>query len=309
MQMLSKSITSLMMLLIFLFALAVPAMAGDKDEGTIGAKLRVIVGAFKDKSDHRWYYGADPGTGMADMLISALVKSGKFKVYAREQLDEILAEKNLSVSDLADPGVEAANKLAIGDYLVSASITEFGYKEKKVGGSKLGLGKLGFTTYTGRVAVDLQLISIGTSEVIIAEDIAKKESSKSLGVGTGDFSFGSDTKFDDHVVGKATRKTINAIVDLLSKNVKPKAWEGGYLIVADDLFFFEAGSEMGIKPGMKLDVKRVKKEVKNRDGKVIKVLYQDVGVLEVTEVDEGLSTCKAVSGSGFQNDDLVKPKK
>ena len=46
MQMLSKSITSLMMLLIFLFALAVPAMAGDKDEGTIGAKLRVIVGAF-----------------------------------------------------------------------------------------------------------------------------------------------------------------------------------------------------------------------------------------------------------------------
>lgn len=308
MKMLTKSIISLMML-IFLFAPAVPAFAGDKDEGAIGAKLRVIVGAFKDKSAHHWYHGADPGTGMADMLISALVKSGKFKVYAREQLDEILAEKNLSVSDLADPGVEAANKLDIGDYLVSASITEFGYKEKKVGGSKLGLGKLGFTSYVGRVAVDLQLISIGTSEVIVAEDIAKTETSKSLGIGTGDFSFGSDTKFDDHVVGKATRQTINAIVKLLSKNVKPKAWQGGYLIVADDLFFFEAGSEMGIKPGMQLAVKRVKKEVKNRDGKVIKVLYQDVGVLEVIEVDEGLSTCKAISGSGFQNDDLVKPKK
>lgn len=308
MKMLTKSIICLMML-IFLFAPAIPIFAGDKDEGAIGSKLRVIVGAFKDKSDHSWYHGADPGTGMADMLISALVKSGKFKVYAREQLDEILAEKNLSVSDLADPGVEAANKLAIGDYLVSASITEFGYKEKKVGGSKLGLGKLGLSSYTGRVAVDLQLISIGTSEVIIAEDIAKTESSKSLGVGTGDFSFGSDTKFDDHVVGKATRKTINAIVDLLSKNVKPKAWEGGYLIVADDVFFFEAGSEMGIKPGLQLNVKRVKKEVKNRDGKVIKVLYENVGVLEVTEVEEGLSTCKAVSGSGFQNDDMVKPKK
>ncbi len=308
MKMLTKSIISLMML-IFLFAPAVPAFAGDKDEGAIGAKLRVIVGAFKDKSAHHWYHGADPGTGMADMLISALVKSGKFKVYARVQLDEILAEKNLSVSDLADPGVEAANKLDIGDYLVSASITEFGYKEKKVGGSKLGLGKLGFTSYVGRVAVDLQLISIGTSEVIVAEDIAKTETSKSLGIGTGDFSFGSDTKFDDHVVGKATRQTINAIVKLLSKNVKPKAWQGGYLIVADDLFFFEAGSEMGIKPGMQLAVKRVKKEVKNRDGKVIKVLYQDVGVLEVIEVDEGLSTCKAISGSGFQNDDLVKPKK
>ncbi len=309
MKMSFKSNISLMMLIIFLLTPTVSVLAGNKEQGTIGAKLRVIVGAFKDKSDHRWYHGADPGTGMADMLISALVKSGKFKVYARDQLDEILAEKNLSVSDLADPGVEAANKLAIGDYLVSASITEFGYKEKKVGGSKLGLGKLGLTTYEGRVAVDLQLISIGTSEVIIAENIAKSEKSRSLGVGTGDFSFGSNTRFDDHVVGKATRKTINAIVDLLSKHVKPKAWEGGYLIVADDLYFFEAGSEMGIKPGMQLDVKRVKKEVKNRDGKVIKVLYENVGVLEVTEVEEGLSTCKAVSGSGFQNDDLVKPKK
>lgn len=303
-----KFVVSLGLLILLVSISAISVFAADKDEGQIGAKLRVIVGAFKDKSDHGWYHGADPGTGMADMLISALVKSGKFRVYARDQLDEILAEKNLSVSDLADPGVEAANKLAIGDYLVSASITEFGYKEKKVGGSKLGLGKLGFTNYEGRVAVDLQLISIGSSEVIVAQNIAKSESSKSLGVGTGDFSFGSDTKFDEHVVGKATRKAISAIVDLLSKNVKPKAWEGGYLIVADNMYFFESGSEMGIKPGMKLDVKRVKKEVKNRDGKVIKVLYQDVGVLEVIEVEEGLSTCKAVSGSGFQNDDLVKPK-
>jgi curli biogenesis system outer membrane secretion channel CsgG len=283
-------------------------MAGDKNE-PVGAKLRVIVGAFKDKSDHHWYHGPDPGSGMADMLISALVKSGKFTVYARDQLDEILAEKNLSVSDLADPGVEAANKLAIGDYLVSASITEFGYKEKKIGGSKLGLGKLGYTEYEGRVAVDLQLISIGTSEVIVAENIAKSEKSKSLGVSNDEFSFGDVNKFDEHVVGKATRKTINAIVDLLSKNIKPKAWEGGYLIVADDLFFFEAGAEMGIKPGMVFSVKRVKKEVKNRDGEVIKVLYDKVGEIKVTEVEEGLSTCTAVSGSGFQNDDLVMPKK
>lgn len=293
---------------ILIFSLCAVAFGEDDSEGEIGSKLRVIVGTFKDKSAHRWYHGADPGTGMADMLISALVKSGKFTVYARDQLDEILAEKNLSISDLADPGVEAANKLAIGDYLVSASITEFGYKEKKIGGSKLGLGKLGYTEYTGRVAVDLQLISVGTSEVIVAENIDKSEKSKSLGVSDGDFSFGSTNTFDDHVVGKATRKTINAIVDLLSENVKPKAWPGGYLIVADDILFFEAGSEMGIKSGMRFDVKRVKKEVKNRDGKVIKVLYDDVGVIEVTEAEEGLSTCKIISGSGFQNDDLVKPQ-
>jgi len=286
---------------------AAGSLAGEKE--AIGSKIRVIVGTFQDKSAHRWYHGADPGTGMADMLISALVKSGKFKVFARAQLEEILAEKNLSLSDLANPGVEAANKLEIGDYLVSASITEFGYKEKKVGGSKFGLGKLGFTEYTGRVAVDLQLIHLGTSEIIFADNVNKSEKSRSLGIGTGDFSFGSQNTFDDHVVGKATRKTINAIADILSKNVSVQAWPGGYLIVSDDMLFFETGSEMGIKNGMKFDVKRIKKEIKNRDGKVIKVIYENIGVIEVTEVEEGLTTCRAVSGSGFLNDDLVRPQK
>ncbi len=286
---------------------AAGSLAGEEE--AVGSKIRVIVGTFQDKSAHRWYHGANPGTGMADMLISALVKSGKFKVFARAQLEEILAEKNLSLSDLANPGFEAANKLEIGDYLVSASITEFGYKEKKVGGSKFGLGKLGFTEYTGRVAVDLQLIHLGTSEIVFADNVNKSEKSKSLGVGTGDFSFGSHNTFDDHVVGKATRKTINAIADILSKNVSVQAWPGGYLIVSDDMLFFETGSEMGIKKGMKFDVKRVKKEIKNRDGKVIKVIYENVGVIEVTEVEEGLTTCRAVSGSGFLDDDLVRPQK
>lgn len=286
-----------------------PVFAGQKNESSVGAKKRIIVGVFKDKSAHRWYHGTDPGTGMADMLISALVKSGKFRVFARAQLDEILAEKNLSLSDLANPGLEAAKKLSIGDYLISASITEFGYKEKKIGVSKFGLGKLGYTEYTGRVAVDLQLISLGTSEVLFADNVDKSEKSRSLGISTSDFSFGSTNTFDDHVVGKATRKTINAIVDILSEGVKAEPWGGGFLIVDEDMFFFEAGSEMGIKPGMKFSVKRVKKEIKNREGKVIKVLYTEVGEIEVVEADEGLSTCKAVSGSGFQNDDLVYPKK
>ncbi len=298
----------LTLIMMMLLSTGITAFAGDKDE-TVGAKKKVIVGAFKDKSSHPWYHGSPPGTGMADMLISALQKSGKFRVFAREQLDEILAEKNLSLSDLANPGFEAAKKLTIGDYLISASITEFGYKEKKIGGSKLGLGRLGYTEYTGRCAVDLKLISLGTSEVLFSDYIDKSEKSRSLGISTGEFSFGSVNTFDDHVVGKAVRKTINGIVEVLSKNIKPEAWGGAYLIVDEDLLFFEAGTEVGIEKGMKFVVKRLKKEIKNREGKVIKTLYNEIGEIEVIEVDEGLSTCKVVSGSGFQNDDLVRPKK
>ncbi|MFH1843938.1 MAG: CsgG/HfaB family protein [bacterium] len=95
------------------------------------------------------------------------MKSGKFRVFERAALDELLAEKNLSMSDLANPGASAEQKLEIGDILVKASITEFGYKESKTGGGLVSgaLKKASVGSYTGRVAVDIRLIDIGTGEV------------------------------------------------------------------------------------------------------------------------------------------------
>ncbi len=299
-----------LLMLGFLFIITGSVTAKDAE---IGLKKKVIVGTFEDKSDHSWYYGNNPGDGMADMLITALVKSGKFKVFERAALNEILAEKNLSESDLANPSVEVARKLEIGDILVKATITEFGYKEETIGGSasKL-LGKSiggGVTTYTARVAVDLRLISIGTSEVLLAEDVAASENSRSLGVSTEDFSFEDQKSFDEHVVGKATRKVINQIVEKVAEQSQNMPWTG-ILIVAEDLMFIDAGTEIGITSGMQFEVKRQSKVVTHpKTGKVLKILYDDIGVVGATEVEEGITTVKVVSGSGFQNEDFVMLKK
>jgi curli biogenesis system outer membrane secretion channel CsgG len=275
-----------------------------------GVKYRVIVGSFENKADHHWYHGPDPGEGMADMLITALIKSGKFRVFERAALDEILAEKNLSMSDLANPGVEAAKKVEIGDILVKGVVTEFGYKEGKVGGSiaKLG-GRGGLKSYTGRVAVDLRLISIGSSEVLWADSVDKSESSKSLDLSTSKFSFGDQKAFDEHVVGKATRKVIDAIVDKLEEQTQKMPWSG-ILIVADDYLFIDAGTEIGLAPGMEFEVKRLEKEVKHpKTGQVLKRIYKDVGVVRATEVEEGVTTVEAVKGAGFATNDVITLKK
>ncbi|MDD3731026.1 MAG: CsgG/HfaB family protein [candidate division Zixibacteria bacterium] len=299
-------------LLVLGFLLIITGSVPAKD-AEIGLKKKVIVGTFEDKSDHSWYYGNNPGDGMADMLITALVKSGKFKVFERAALNEILAEKNLSESDLANPSFEVARKLEIGDILVKATITEFGYKEETIGGSasKL-LGKSiggGVTTYTARVAVDLRLISIGSSEVLLAEDVAASENSRSLGVSTEDFSFEDQKSFDEHVVGKATRKVINQIVEKVAEQSRNMPWTG-ILIVAEDLMFIDAGTEIGITSGMQFEVKRQSKVVTHpKTGKVLKILYDDIGVVSATEVEEGITTVKTVSGSGFQNEDFVMLKK
>ena len=43
-------------------------------------KKRVAVFTFEDKSDQGWHWwdGKSPGDGMADMLTTTLVKSGKY---------------------------------------------------------------------------------------------------------------------------------------------------------------------------------------------------------------------------------------
>jgi curli biogenesis system outer membrane secretion channel CsgG len=279
-----------------------PALAGDE----AGIKYRVIVGEFENKAEHRWYRGPNPGEGMADMLITALIKSGKFRVFERAALNEILAEKNLSMSDLANPSVEASQKVEIGDIMVKGVITEFGYKEEKVGGSiaKLG-GRGGLKSYTGRVAVDLRLVHVGTSEVIWAESIDKSETSRSVDLATSDFSFGDQKKFDEHVVGKATRKVIDAIVEQLDEQTRMMPWSG-ILIVADEFLFIDAGTEIGLAEGMRFTVQRLDKEVKHpKTGKVLKRLYTDVGIIRATEVEEGVTTCEVVSGSGFQTNDVI----
>ena len=104
------AVLSLVFFLLFSALMPLPAKADEP-----GIKFRIIVGGFVDKTDHPWYHGPSPGTGMADMLITALVKTGKFRVFERAALDELLSEKNLSMSDLANPSADAQQKLEIGD--------------------------------------------------------------------------------------------------------------------------------------------------------------------------------------------------
>jgi curli biogenesis system outer membrane secretion channel CsgG len=283
-----------------------PAPAGDDP----GIKFRIIVGEFEDKAEHGWYHGAGPGAGMADMLITALVKTGKFRVFERAALDELLAEKDLSMSDLANPGVAAQQKFEIGDILVKATITEFGYKESKVGGALKKFGSsAGVGSYSGRVAVDMRLIDIGSSEVIWADSVNKSETSNSISLSTSEFSFGDVDKFDDHVVGKATRKVIDEVVKKLEKETKNRPWQG-LMITADEYLFIDGGTELGIKSGMTFEVLRPGKVVKHpKTGKVLKVIHETLGVVTATEVEEGVTTVVAVEGAGFATGDVVKLRK
>ena len=88
----------------------------------------------------------DIGKGIADMLVTYLVKDGTYSVIERKALDKVLAEQNFSNSERANPASAAKLGKVLGvDAIIVGSITEFGNDNKNtnVGGVGRTLGGFG----------------------------------------------------------------------------------------------------------------------------------------------------------------------
>ena len=271
----------------------------------------------------------DIGQGIADLLVTNLVKDGSYSVIERKALDKILAEQNFSNSDRANPTSAAKIGKMLGvDAIVVGSITQFGNdtKNQNIGGGGgnwggFGVGGIGRKKAKAIVGITARIVDIDTGEILaVAEGKGESQrNSTSLlggggnwhGFGAGHVDMGS-SDFQNTIIGEATK----AAVDQMTSGViagKEKlqvrtvtvaglvaAVEGGQIIL-------NVGGKAGLKVGDQLNVERVTKEIKDpSNGQVIRRLSTPVGIVKVTDVDEASSVATAVSGSGFKVGDAVK---
>ena len=281
-----------------------------------GLKKRVAVMDFEDKTGHGgWHIGS----GMADMLTTALVKSGKFMVIERQQLDKIMQEQSLGMSGAVTAQSAAqVGKLLGVELMVTGSVNEFGEKSSKVGGSvgssvskgMFGLNRLGVETKTARVGLDVRLVNTTTGEIVAAEGIAEDESKKGVDVGTDEFSFSNDTHFDQTLAGKATRKAVNKIIDMITGAMEKVAWTGMVLKVnADKTLMLKPGALGGVKVGDKFTVYSKGEDVIDPEtGLSLGAEESQAGTIEVIEAKDQYAKAKILSGSGLKEKDLIREK-
>lgn len=278
-------------------------------------KKRVAVFTFEDKSDHQhhWWGGQGVGEGMADMLITELVKSGRYSVLERGEIQKIMDEQALGQSGAVTQESAAKVGQLLGvELAVIGAVTEFGWSEGNVGGSlaKKGLG-LGVKTTSATVAVDVRLVNTSTGEIIAADNVRKSESKKGLSVNTNAFDFDNRDKFDESIVGKATRQAIDEIVKKIDENMVNVVWQAK-VIKADAQVFINAGAGSGLTNGQRLLVFRAGEELVDPDtGISLGSEESQVGEIEVVNNNVGngkASICKIISGAGFQRNDMVRMK-
>ncbi len=288
-----------------LAALAAPA--------AFAAKPRVAVIEFKDKTGrYSWYRS---GEAAQDMLVTELVKSGKYRVIEREQLAAIMQEKNLSLSGDVDPKTAVkAGKLLGVEYLVTGSLTELGVADRgaRVPGM-FGLPSVRVGSQKMDAAIDARMISTTTGEIVWAD--SAKESTSDASVYVAGAGGGVD---DKRKLDRVLRPVVVKLAESMAKASAPTSGVGGagdasgvsgkVAKVEGSSIYLNVGFEAEVKEGDTFDVYRVGNVIKDPDtGEVLGADETKVGRLKVTKVmGPRLSLATVVEGSAFKPGDTLR---
>lgn len=260
----------------------------------------------------------DIGKGIADLIVEELVKTGTYSVVDRKALDKLLAEQNFQNSDRADANTAARIGKILGvDGIIIGSITQFGADDKttnvaggalsRVGG-RFGLGGVSRKESKAVVNVSARLVGVESAE-IFAVAAGKGESTRSgtslignssAGVGNVDM---TSSNFRNTIIGEAVNKAVVALSADLNANSGKVAGKQVHIegLVADATggeLVLNVGSKAGVQVGMKLQIKRSGREIKDpATGRVIRRIEENVGEVTITDVDAASSVGK-FSGSG-----------
>jgi len=275
-------------------------------------KKRVAVLSFDDKTDAGYSWGGTKtaGVGMSDMLITELVKSDRYTVLERTEINQVLEEQDLGQQGIVTAQSAAqAGKMLGAEIVIFGAITEFGYKERSTGGRTRRFG-VGINSTTAVVATDVRMVDATTGEIMTAESVRKEESKRGLSVDTDKIDFGSQSEFDESLVGEATREAIDEIVGVIDNNSGTIKWGASVVTSQSGSVFINAGSASGVEVGQTFIVKRAGEKLVDPDtGIELGAVEKQIGTIRVEDNSVGngkASRCAIVSGSGFERGDVVR---
>jgi curli biogenesis system outer membrane secretion channel CsgG len=285
---------------------------------------------FDFASIQQWWQGNwDIGKGMADILVTRLVKDGTYSVVERKALDAVIAEQNFSNSDRANPSTAAQLGKVLGiDCIIVGSITQFGTEDKKLGiggfGGRLGGfggGKVGTSKGKATVVINARMVDVNTAEILaVAEGKGVSSRSGMLlgGMGGGGGGFGGGeidmgaSNFRDTILGEATHLAADDVAKQLIESADRVPTHTVEIrgIVADvdgTNLVLNVGKSHGVSVGDTLKILRITRTVKDpATGKVLREVTSEVGSCKVNEVDDTSCVATLVSGVGVKVNDLVR---
>jgi curli biogenesis system outer membrane secretion channel CsgG len=174
-----------------------------RDKRAFGSFLAGMGGARGGEN----YEPSQLGVGIADMLVEKLLETSQFRLLERNP---------------AEPGKGA-------QFIVTGSVTKFGFEEHNYGGlaaSVATMGLLNYKQHKTEVTLTARVINARTGEIVASVSgagVSKKGGGlRVAGIGSNGFGGGdvSSSNFRATAIGEATER---AVADLASKIVERKS--------------------------------------------------------------------------------------
>jgi len=219
-----------------------PTIEQAQRESAFGAKARIAVSRFTNKTGKGWWSGAI-GDGMADMLATSLFNTNRFIVLERQAVQDVIQEQNLGASGRVSKETAAAiGKIEGAELLVMGAVTEFEPGSSGGGGSLSGsgipgwggrvLGGISGAFKEAHLAIDLRLVDARTSRIVAATSVEGTATDVNLGGLAGGYGpsvamAGSLGGWSKTPMEKALRICLNKAVEFVVSQTPPQYYHQG----------------------------------------------------------------------------------
>lgn len=256
----------------------------------------------------------DLGTGMAEMMMTALVETGKFRILERQEIDAVIGEQDFGASGRVDPATAAKiGKILGAQYLLYGTVNEFEYsKAGEQGGVRIGGLRVGAGQARAHIGMDVRIVDAVTGEILFSTRSTANASRTGFKVGYSSSDFGANlAAFKNTPLGEATRKAIEDAVAKLARDFggeaaapPPVSWSGNLIIAEGGTLVIKAGTKDGLKVGDVLTVYRPKTITTGVE--VLTVGEERIGRIRLTSVGESAASAEVLEGTGFKTGDIVR---
>lgn len=271
--------------LFLLAGLFLTASAFSAVDMAYGQKKKVGVLNFENSSTKK---GEDIGRGISDMLVTSLVKSGKYDVVERSSLEKVLKEQKLGLSGFIDSDqAKKVGKILALDAMVMGKLTKYQEEIKQDIWT-------GYTKYIVRVGLDIRVVDIESGKIILAET-AEGDSQKKALIYTDPYTGQSKViegtvGIDESMFSDAARKSVD---NIMAKLAKSTPLEGLVAKVDGSEIVINIGSLAGVQKDMELKVFRKGEEIKDpATGQVLEVDIEEIAKIKIFQVSEKISKGK-----------------
>jgi curli biogenesis system outer membrane secretion channel CsgG len=260
----------------------------------------------------------DFGTGLTEMLTTALFDSKRFILVERKAIADIQTEQALGTSGAASADSAAATgKLLGAQALIRGAVTEFTYKRSSTGGNVTALKGIGLGGSKSQAAVVLDVRIYDATTGVILDSIKAEgranSSSTSVEVNRPELQM-SASGFSQTPLGQATRQAITKAVIGICERMDKIPWEGRVAELDADAsgniigLYLNAGSDTGMKVGDELEVLTAGRAIIDPDTKTVIGRTKDtrIGRCKIDTVMKSLCIASLTEGATAKIGDIVR---